>query len=178
MSLIEYNEILSESAERLFDFTQDYSARHLWDPFPESYRFIPPACGAELGASLEVIAKNGQSMVVRYVSYNRPRAAAIEMVSGPWFISRFHGTWSFTSLAPQRTRVVFKYNVSAKPRALAWLIQPILNRSFRWHARHRVRALHDYIAAQQSVAADRREDAAPAEQRFGVRFNGMDPPPL
>jgi hypothetical protein len=57
-----------------------------------------------------------------------------------------------------------KYNVSAKPRALAWLIQPILNRSFRWHARQRVCALRDYIAAQQSVAADGAENAKSAEK--------------
>jgi ribosome-associated toxin RatA of RatAB toxin-antitoxin module len=150
MALIEHSEDLAESAEKLFDFTQDYSLRYLWDPFPESYEFVPPACGPALGASLNVRARNGQSMVVRYVSFNRPRAAAIEMISGPWFISRFFGTWSFLSLAPKRTRVTFKYNFSAKPRALAWLIQPILNRSFKMHARRRVCALRDYVHARQS----------------------------
>lgn len=82
MALVEHSEELSESAERLFDLTQDYSVRRLWDPFPDGYRFIPPAHGPEVGALLEVRAKNGQSMIVRYVSYNRPRAAAIEMISG------------------------------------------------------------------------------------------------
>lgn len=164
MSMIEQSAILSESPERLFDFTQDYSRRHLWDPFPESYHFVPPDSGPGVGATLIVRAKNGQSMTVRYVSYNRPRAAAIEMVSGPWFISRFHGTWSFNSLARQQTRVTFKYNVIARPLALAWLIQPILNRSFKWHASQRIRALRDYIVAQQCVAADRCENTTPAER--------------
>lgn len=145
MSVIEHSETLPGSAEALFDLTQDYAVRLRWDPFPQSYRFLAPATGPEVGAVVVVRAHNGQSMTVRYVSYNRPRAAAIDMVDGPWFIAAFAGAWSFKRVSEQETRVSFKYRVVARPRALAWLIQPLLNRSFLRHARRRLGALRAYV---------------------------------
>ena len=160
MSVIEHTEIVEAAQEWLFDFTQDYSVRQLWDPFPDRYEFVPPHVAPDVGAAVKVRAKNGQSMTVRYVSYNRPRAAAIEMGEGPWFISRFHGTWGFSALAPHRTRVTFKYNLCAGPGALSWIIQPFLTRSFQAHARNRVIALRDYIATKHCAADDARNARA------------------
>lgn len=147
MSVIEHSRTLPGSPEALFDLTQDYSVRLRWDPFPHSYRFLAPATGPEPGALVVVRARNGQSMTVRYVGYNRPGAAAIDMVEGPWYISAFAGAWSFKRVSEQETRVTFKYRVVAGPRALAWLIQPLLNRSFLGHARRRLGALHAYVAS-------------------------------
>lgn len=151
MSVIEHTEIVAAAQEWLFDFTQDYSVRQLWDPFPDAYEFVAPSVAPEVGAIVKVRAKNGQRMTVRYVSYNRPRAAAIEMVEGPWFIARFHGTWSFYAVGPHETRVTFKYNVSAGPRLLSPIIQPFLTRSFQTHARNRVIALRDYVLRAASA---------------------------
>lgn len=145
MARIEYAEVLPGSAGALFDLTQDYAQRAAWDPFPKGYEFLPPATGPAKGAVLVVHARNGRSMTVRYVSYNRPRAAAIAMVAGPWFIARFAGTWQFDAFDADRTRVTFKYNVRAGPRGLGWLIQPLLTWSFSRHARQRVQALHAYV---------------------------------
>ena len=159
MSRVQYSEVLPGSAQALFDLTQDYSVREQWDPFPKGYAFLPPATGPAKGAELVVHARNGRSMTVRYVSYNRPRAAAIEMVTGPWFIARFAGTWQFDGLDMQRTRVTFKYNVRAAPRWLRWAIEPLLELSFRRHARQRVQALHAYvlrIRLRPQVATDNR----------------------
>lgn len=147
MKVIQHSEVLPGSPEALFDLSQDYSVRLRWDPFPDSYRFLPPFVGPEPGAILVVRARNGQSMTVRYVSYNRPRAAAFDMVSGPWFISKCTGAWSFKALPGGMTRVSFKYRIVAGPRPLAWLIQPLLSRSFLRHARKRLAALHAYVVA-------------------------------
>lgn len=124
MSVIEHSETLPGSAEALFDLTQDYSVRLRWDPFPQSYRFLAPATGPEVGAVVIVRARNGRAMTVRYVSYNRPRAAAIDMVDGPWFISAFAGAWSFKRVSERETRVSFKYRVVARPPACAGLADP------------------------------------------------------
>jgi ribosome-associated toxin RatA of RatAB toxin-antitoxin module len=94
---------------------------------------------------ITVRARNGYRMRVKYVSYVRPRAAAIEMVSGPWFIRRFAGTWSFVAASENSTRVTFKYNVVAGPKWLAPLLQPLLNMSFSRHARRRLLALKAYV---------------------------------
>ena len=152
MARVEYSEILPGTPEPLFDLTQDYAQRPAWDPFPKGYDFLPPANGPGKGAALVVHARNGRSMTVRYVSYNRPRAAAIEMIDGPWFIARFAGTWLFEAVGDTHTRVSFKYHVLAGPRWLAWLIQPLLLRSFRRHARQRVQALHRHVLRRECAA--------------------------
>jgi hypothetical protein len=103
-------------------------------------------------------------MTVRYVGFRRPRAAAVEMVRGPWFIAKFAGTWRFDAIGPERTRVTFRYNLVAGPRALAWLIQPLLERVFARHTRRRLAALHRYVASQVSRPSplhDRDEIASP-----------------
>lgn len=145
MSLIQCSIVILGRTEDLFALTQDYGRRLAWDPFPESYRFHDGLKAAEAGAVLTVNARNGYSMTVRYVSFSRPRAAAIEMVSGPWFIGRFAGTWHFAPVDAEQTRVTFKYNVVAAPRILRWLIQPLLNRAFNSHANARLQALKAYV---------------------------------
>jgi ribosome-associated toxin RatA of RatAB toxin-antitoxin module len=141
MSVIACSESIDRSAEELFALTQDYSLRGAWDPFPESYEFHGGANGPDVGVELTVRAKNRQSMRVRYVSFVKPRAAAIEMLAGPWFIRRFAGTWRFEQESKRSTKVVFKYNVLAGPVVLAPVLQPFLNHSFRKHARRRLQAL-------------------------------------
>ena len=107
---------------------------------------------ATAGVCLTVYAKNGFRMKVRYVSYLRPRAAAIEMVSGPWFIERFAGTWQFVAASDRETRVTFKYNVVAGPLVIGRLLQPHLNWSFSRHARARLKALSHHLEASEPLA--------------------------
>jgi ribosome-associated toxin RatA of RatAB toxin-antitoxin module len=146
MPVVEHSDILPGSAESLFDLSQDYGRRLDWDPFPQGYRFLPPFEKPEPSALLVVRARNGFEMTVRYVGFRRPRVATVEMVRGPWFIAKFAGSWRFDPIASDRTRVTFKYHLVAGPRMLAWLIQPLLERSFARHTRHRLAALHRYVA--------------------------------
>jgi ribosome-associated toxin RatA of RatAB toxin-antitoxin module len=150
VSVIAYSEILPDSPEKLFDLTQDYSKRAAWDPFPESYEFHGGTHAPAPGVEITVRARNGYLMRVKYVSYVRPRVAAIEMVSGPWFIERFAGAWSFVAESANATKVTFKYNVVAGPRWLLPLLQPLLNSSFSRHARRRLLALKAYVEGASS----------------------------
>jgi hypothetical protein len=155
MSLIEHSSTVNGSLEAVFDLTQDYSLRAKWDPFPESYEFEGDATQLAPGVCLTVYAKNGFRMKVRYISYQRPRAAAIEMVSGPWFIERFAGTWLFATTSHRETRVTFKYNVVAGPSVIGQFLQPLVNWSFSRHARARLQALSHYFAITAALAERR-----------------------
>ena len=142
--------MLPAPAHVLFDLTQDYARRAEWDPFPESYEFHEGVTHPQIGVHVTVRARNGFSMRVEYVTFDRPHAAAIKMVAGPWFIHRFAGTWHFTSEANKFTRVTFKYNVVAGPTIVGWLLQPFIERSFSRHTKERLRALKSYV--EQNVA--------------------------
>lgn len=152
MPTLKHQEVVSAPEAWLFDLTQDYSRRLAWDPFPEAYEFHPPARAPSTGAEVTVTAKNGYTMRVRYVSFNPPRAAAIEMVHGPWFISKFSGTWRFVAQSRDETVVWFNYNVVAAPRALRFIIEPFILWAFSSHAKRRLKALKSY--AERAYQAD------------------------
>jgi ribosome-associated toxin RatA of RatAB toxin-antitoxin module len=144
MTTVTHEEIICSTPEALFDLTQNYARRLAWDPFPESYEFHDTN-EPTLGAELTVKAKNGFRMRVKYVSFNRPRVAAIEMVKGPWFFKRFAGAWQFLPESPSTSRVSFKYSVEGHPPALAPLLNRLLARSFEKHAKQRLLALKRFV---------------------------------
>ena len=153
MSLIQHAELFPAPAHVLFDLTQDYALRAEWDPFPESYEFHEGATHPQIGVHLTVRARNGFRMRVEYVAFDRPRAAAIKMVTGPWFIRRFAGTWHFSAAAGEATLVTFKYNVVAGPGPIGWLLQPFIDWSFSRHTKERLRALKSHV--QRASLPDR-----------------------
>ncbi|ABC32219.1 Oligoketide cyclase/lipid transport protein [Hahella chejuensis KCTC 2396] len=127
----------------LFDLSQDYSKRLAWDPFPESYRFINGTQPAK-GLQLEIVAKNGFSMVVEYVSYKRPSVVAIKMVKGPWAFAKFAGSWSFQQISPDSSKVTFKYHIIGAPSWLRPIVTPVINFIFGRSAKRRLSALKQY----------------------------------
>ena len=84
-------------------------------------------------------------METEYVSFNPPRAVAIKMTRGPWFLESFAGSWRFEQVEPGITRVGFHYSVRARPRWLAWLLTPVLSRVFARDTRRRLRALKEAV---------------------------------
>ena len=138
--MIKLEKEISASQEVIFDLTQNYTQRQDWDPFTESYRFLNDK-GVEKGLLLEIKAKNGQSMVVEYVSFNRPSVVAIKMIKGPWFIKNFAGSWQFQRIDKNKSKVIFKYNIVFKP---GW-IKLVMSYYFRRSANNRLIALKHYI---------------------------------
>tara|TARA_R110000737_G_scaffold225902_1_gene240657 strand:+ start:410 stop:871 length:462 start_codon:yes stop_codon:yes gene_type:complete len=138
--MIECTKEIEAMKETLFSLTQDYSIRLDWDPFPESYSFIN-GDKIERGLQLKVVDKARRSMVVEYVSYKPPLVASIRMVSGPWYIKRFAGSWSFKQLDQNKTKVIFKYNIVSYPE----FIGPLIRYVFRKNANKRLSSLKAYV---------------------------------
>jgi hypothetical protein len=136
--------VIEATTETLFTFTQDYSIRLNWDPFPESYSFMN-GDKVERGLHLNVVDKAGRSMVVEYVSYKPPLVASIRMISGPWYIKRFAGSWSFKKLDGNRTRVIFKYNIVSYPA----FIGPLVCYIFRQNTNKRLSSLKAYVESKR-----------------------------
>lgn len=160
MATVGHEELIRGTAESLFDLAQDYKVRMAWDPFPESYSFhgaSAPATGVEMTGK----AKNGFSMHVRYVSFNRPRVAAIEMVKGPWFFKRFAGAWQFLPESDGVCRVSFKYSVEGRCGPLSPLVTKLLARSLARHARQRLLCLKNFAEARMDVQENAAVGARP-----------------
>lgn len=104
--------VIDDKAERVFDFTQDYSNRLKWDTFLKKAYLIDGTTTAHKGVKACCVAKNGIGMVTEYVTYNRPRVTAIKMTKGPYMFKSFLGSWTFKELPDNKTEVIFLYSFS------------------------------------------------------------------
>ena len=136
----------------LFRLSQDYIRRLEWDPFFRSASLVGGVREVAAGVRALCVARSVWAMETEYVSYNPPRAAAIKMTRGPWFLGSLAGSWRFDVVALSRTRVGFCYRLRARPRLLPWLLTPTRARVFAWDTRHRLRALKQAVERRGLLA--------------------------
>jgi len=137
--------VIAADPAALFRLSQDYTRRLEWDPFLRSAKLVGDAREADVGVRALCVDRKGTAMETEYVSFNPPRAAAIKMTSGPWFLQSFAGSWRFEDAGPGQTRVSFQYSLLARPRWLSWLLNPILAHVFARDTHRRLRALKDAV---------------------------------
>ncbi len=112
MKSIKFTEtiIIDQPAEVVFEYTQDYTTRLNWDTFLRKADLMDGAPTAAKGVQAYCEARNGLGMVTEYITFNRPKATAIQMTKGPYMFSTFLGSWTFKALDPQKTEVIFLYS--------------------------------------------------------------------
>lgn len=141
MPAVESSIEIRARADEVFDLSQDYDLRLRWDPFLRSLQLLDGAPEPAVGARTRVHARNGLRMTVEFVVFDRPRTVAVRMVRPSTFFREFAGSWRFRPLADDRTAATFRYTFRARPRALAWLIEPIARRVLLRDVRARLRGL-------------------------------------
>jgi ribosome-associated toxin RatA of RatAB toxin-antitoxin module len=114
MASIKFSEsiIIDENSEQVFDLTQDYSQRLVWDTFLIRADLMDGATAPDKGVKAYCVAKNGLGMVTEYVTFNRPKVTAIKMTKGPFMFKSFLGSWTFKALDLSHTEVIFLYSFS------------------------------------------------------------------
>lgn len=99
MSIIEHTALIAAPADQVFDFTQDYGKRKLWDRFKKRYSIVDGEAFTKPGSKSSVTVYNGLRMTVQLVSLKRPRVAFMKMLDGPWFFRSFAGSWVFKHIS-------------------------------------------------------------------------------
>jgi ribosome-associated toxin RatA of RatAB toxin-antitoxin module len=125
----------------LFDLTQDYTHRLVWDSFVKEARLLDGAERPGVGVRAWCVARNGFGMETRYVSFNPPGACAVELTRGPWVFRSFSGSWRFERIGPDLTRVTFTYSLVSRPVFLSGLLRVV----FAHETRRRLEALKRYV---------------------------------
>lgn len=110
MKLIE-SIVINSSPELIFDLTQDYDQRLVWDTFLKKAELIGTK-EAGIGIKAWCVSKHGLGMATEYISFNRPRVTAIKQTKKSLLFSRFSGSWVFEKVATNSTKVVFTYSYS------------------------------------------------------------------
>ena len=116
MARIKFSEtiIIHRDAAVVFDCTQDYSTRLHWDRFLQKAELVEGAGKAGNGAKAYCVAKNGIAMTTEYVSFNRPKTAAVAMIGRHFMFQSFLGSWTFKPVDTSQTEVIFLYAFSLK----------------------------------------------------------------
>ncbi len=116
MASIKFSEkiLVDNSQAVVFDFTQDYSRRLLWDTFLKKADLLEGAKAAGFGVKAWCVARNGLGMETEYVSFNRPKATAIKMTCGPYLFKSFLGSWTFKEIGPGQTEIIFLYSFTLR----------------------------------------------------------------
>jgi hypothetical protein len=141
MPTFEFSTRIRAGRAALFDLTQDYGRRLLWDPFLTEARLLGGATAPVVGVRAWCVAWYGLGMETEYVAYAPPRLAAVRMTRGPAVLAAFAGSWRFEEQGPGATRVVFRYHLKAWPRWLRPLLDPVLAAVFAQDTRLRLGAL-------------------------------------
>jgi hypothetical protein len=131
------------SAEQVFDLIHDYDRRLSWDPFLKRAQ-LQGATRAGLGVKALCVAKNrlgGLAMETVYVSFHRPRVAAVKMTRGPAILAQFAASLRQIELSPGVTRVTYRLHCETRPRLLRGLLDPIARWLFVRETRLRLAAL-------------------------------------
>jgi hypothetical protein len=80
-----------------------------------------------------------------YVSFDRPKVAAVKMTSGPVMLETFAASLRQEEVEPGVTRVTYRFNFQTRPRWLRPLADPIAAALFSREVRGRLAALKRYL---------------------------------
>jgi hypothetical protein len=134
--------------EDVFDLIHDYARRLEWDPFLQDARLLDGATSAGLGVKSLCTARNGfagLAMETVYVSFDRPKVAAVKMTKGPAVLETFAASIRQEETQPGVTRVTYAFNFATRPRWLRPIADPIAAALFAREVRGRLEALRRYL---------------------------------
>ncbi|HEY6330670.1 MAG TPA: SRPBCC family protein [Blastocatellia bacterium] len=141
---------INAGREGLFDLSQDYGSRVSWDLFLREARLIGDAVAPNVGVRAWCVARNGLGMETEYVTFKRPEVTAVKMTRGPVIFNSFAGSWRFEEAGPERTRVIFRYNFSVRPRWLSPVLNPFMKALLSRETAKRLEYLRKAIEGQKA----------------------------
>jgi hypothetical protein len=139
--------------DAVFDLIHDYSKRLAWDPFLREARLLEGASSAAVGVKSICKARwasGGMAMETVYVSLDRPSVAAVKMTRGPALLDEFAASLRQQAVGAGRTRVTYRFKLTARPRWLRFLLDPILFAIFARDVRIRLAALKRFLEVGSS----------------------------
>lgn len=145
------DEIPATSAEA-FALLHDYERRLEWDTLLQSATLCDGWQAAQLHARSVCTGKwylGSIALETEYVSFNPPHIAAVKMANQPMFFETFAATIRHTDLPTGSSKIEYKFNFTARPWWLRWLLHPVMSMVFRWETRKRLRALREYFEASE-----------------------------
>ncbi|HSA59595.1 MAG TPA: SRPBCC family protein [bacterium] len=142
------SEIIRRPCDEVFDLLHDYERRLDWDPLLREASLLNGASKAAPGVQSLCSGKwstGGIPMITEYVTFKRGEYAAVKLINKPPFFQSFAATIRHAPVNPGSSQISYIYHFEAKPKWLAWLLEPIMNLRLRSETAKRLRALKEYL---------------------------------
>jgi hypothetical protein len=140
----EVSQIIDAPAGAVFDLLHNYDRRLEWDTLLSAAYLTDGSSRAELGASTVCVGRislGRMALKTRYIAFERPRLAAVKLVGRSLLFASWAASIRHVELPHGQSQVAYTWTFQVRPRWLAWLIEPIVQRVFRWETRQRLAAL-------------------------------------
>ncbi len=136
--------VIAAPSTEVFAVFHDYNRRLEWDTLLKAAYLTDGWESAQLDATSVCVGRiglGGFAVKTKYISFKPPFSAAIQLVNQPPFFAKFAATIRHRDLPNGTSEIEYKYNFTARPRWLRWLLHPIMTLIFRLETKKRLGAL-------------------------------------
>ena len=140
----EVSAVIPAASGAVFDLIHDYARRLSWDPLLSAAYLDDGHTAAAKGETSVCVGRRSLGAIAVktvYVTFERPRLAAVKMVNAPPFFQSWAASIEHEDVAPQQSRITYRFHFTTKPRWLRFLLDPIMQRLFAWETGKRLAAL-------------------------------------
>jgi hypothetical protein len=145
------SEVIAAPSGEVFDLVHDYNRRLEWDTLLSAAYLTEGSEHAELGARSVCVGRWSLLRIAlrtEYVTFDRPRLAAVKMVNRPPLFDTWAASIRHDNLPGGCSRVTYTWTFTARPRYLAWLVEPVMQRVFCRETVRRLTALKSHFASR------------------------------
>jgi ribosome-associated toxin RatA of RatAB toxin-antitoxin module len=148
--------IIPAPSHAVFDLLHDYSRRLEWDTLLRAAYLTDGHTVAGKGVTSVCVGRRSLGSLTFqtvYVTFERPTRAAVKLVNAPRWFETWAATIQHQDLSAQQSRLTYTFHFTVKPRLLRPLLDPLMERIFRWETQKRLRALQRYFAGYADGSA-------------------------
>jgi Polyketide cyclase / dehydrase and lipid transport len=142
------SEIIPAASHVAFDLIHDYARRLEWDTLLQAAYLDGGDIVAGNGVTSVCVGRRslgGIALRTVYISFDRPKVAAVKMVNAPAFFRSWAASIRHEDISDQESRITYRFHFETKPRILRFILDPIMERVFIWETRKRLRALKAFF---------------------------------
>ncbi|MDP9372248.1 MAG: SRPBCC family protein [Chloroflexota bacterium] len=142
--------IIPAPSAAVFDLLHDYDRRLAWDTLLQAAYLDDGFTAAAQGATAVCVGRRslgGIALKTVYVSFERPRLAAVKMVNAPPFFATWAASIRHEDRADGHSAIAYTFTFTARPRWCRAVLEPLLRLAFLWETRRRLRALAAHFRA-------------------------------
>ena len=132
----------------VFDLLHDYRRRLEWDTLLQAAYLADGATAAAKGVTSVCVGRRslgGIALKTLYVTFERPTLAAVKMVNAPMFFEAWAASIRHEDISSTASRLTYKFQFTARPAFLRFVLEPVMKRVFVWETRKRLRALKGFF---------------------------------